>query len=349
MATITQNYLSVKVNGIQVNTSCPTNSGNYNNRTSRDVKYIVIHYTGNTDDTALSNAKYFQVANRDASAHFFVDETSIYQGVELRDIAWHCGTSGTYYHSNCRNTNSFGIEMTTAGNYIVSEQTQINSAYLCAELCKLVGITASTVDTYVLRHYDITHKKCPAQYVNDVAQWTKFKTWVKNILNTGRHEATTQTTQPTVSTPQKVNITYAVKVEGGKILPAVTNLDDYAGIENKKIIGLAMKVDKGTIKYQVHEVGGDWLPYVTGYNWNDNNNGYAGNNNPIDAIRAYYNTPSDLVSNGGYREAKYRVSPIGSTTYYSWQLDDTANKVKGMDGYAGAFGKVIDKIQICIE
>lgn len=149
--------------------------------------------------------------------------------------------------------------------------------------------------------------------------------------------------------PPKINVTYAVKIEGGTILPAVENLTDYAGIENKKIIGVAMKVDKGSIKYQVHEVGGDWFPYVTGYNWNDHNNGYAGNSKPIDAVRVYYNTPSDLVVNGGYREAKYRVSPVGSVTYYDWQLDDTVNKAKGMDGYAGAFGRAIDKFQICIE
>lgn len=157
------------------------------------------------------------------------------------------------------------------------------------------------------------------------------------------------TASSTLTTPQKVNVTYAVQIEGGKTLPAVKNLADYAGIENKKITGIAMKVDKGSIKYQVHVLGGNWLDYVTGYNWNDHDNGYAGNGKPIDAIRVYYSTPSSLVSNGGYREAKYRISTIGSTSYYDWQLDDTVNKSKGMDGYAGVFGKAIDKLQVCIE
>ena len=151
---------------------------------------------------------------------------------------------------------------------------------------------------------------------------------------------------PEVKTTTEVNVTYAVQIEGGKVLSEIKNLDDYAGIENKKITGITMKVDKGTIKYQVHVLGGDWLPYVTGYNWNDHNNGYAGNGKPIDAIRVYYTTPSDLTKNGDYREAKYHVSPIGSTSYYGWQLDDS-NK-NGMDGYAGNFGKAIDKVQIAI-
>lgn len=188
MATITSGFLSTTINGLTINKSYPCNSGNYTNVSSRSVKYIVIHYTGNQKDIALNNCKYFQTSGRKASAHFFVDNANIYQSVELRDRAWHCGTSGTYYHSACRNTNSIGIEMCcTAGNYKVSETTQINAAYLCAYLCKLIGVTASTVDAYVLRHYDVTHKKCPAQYVTNQSEWTQFKTWVKNILNTGSH------------------------------------------------------------------------------------------------------------------------------------------------------------------
>ena len=153
--------------------------------------------------------------------------------------------------------------------------------------------------------------------------------------------------QPVVN--DKVNITYAVKLEGGKVLPVVTNLNDYAGIENKKIIGVAMKVDNGKVKYQAHVQGGGWLSWVTGYNWNEHRNGYAGNGKPIDAIRVYYTTPSNIIKSSGYKEAKYRISPIGSTSYYDWQIDDVVNKSKGMDGYAGAFGKAIDKFQICIE
>ena len=345
MATITKGFLTSTINGIKINSSLPCHSSNYNNKSSRDVKYVVIHYTGNSKDNSINNSKYFQGANRNASAHFFVGETDICQSVELRDIAWHCGGSKGY-RGECTNSNSFGIEMTTCGNYLVSLQTQINSAYLCAELCKIIGIDENKVDTYVLRHNDTTYnyKKCPAQFVSDPSQWARFKTWVKNILTTGSHEISSSSTTST-----KVNVTYAVKIEGGKVLPEVKNLDDYAGIENKKITDIAMKVDKGSIKYQVHVLGGGWLDWVTGYNWKDHKNGYAGNGKPIDAIRVYYSTPSDLTKNGDYREAKYHVSPVGSTSYYEWQLDDTVKKSKNMNGYSGTFGKAIDKVQICIE
>ena len=50
-------------------------SYNSKKRSRKDVKYIVIHYTGNTGDTAKNNADYYATGNtREAGAHFFVDK-----------------------------------------------------------------------------------------------------------------------------------------------------------------------------------------------------------------------------------------------------------------------------------
>lgn len=182
---INKGFITAKINGINVNSSIKTSGRNYNSRTRRNVGYIVMHYTGNEKDTARANANYFATGSRSSSAHFFVDDAAIYQGVKLSDIAWHCGTSKKYYHAACRNSNSFGIEMCcTAGNYKISDKTITNSAHLCAYLCELLGIGADEVDTYVLRHYDITHKICPAQMANSEkdADWENFKNLVKSIL-----------------------------------------------------------------------------------------------------------------------------------------------------------------------
>lgn len=74
------------------------------------------------------------------------------------------------------------------------------------------------------------------------------------------------------------NITYAVHYKGGKWLPEVVNRSDYAGLYNKPIDGLMMKTDTGkTIRYRVHlRRRNAWLPWVTGYNVKDSDNGYAG-------------------------------------------------------------------------
>lgn len=86
------------------------------------------------------------------------------------------------------------------------------------------------------------------------------------------------------------NITYAVHRKGGRWLPAVVNRSDYAGIKGRPIDGLMMCTDTGkTIHYAVHLKNGNrWLPFVTGYDADDSNNGYAGIiGQEIDAIKIY--------------------------------------------------------------
>jgi hypothetical protein len=88
----------------------------------------------------------------------------------------------------------------------------------------------------------------------------------------------------------KGNIYYRVHLKGNKWLPEVKNREDYAGICGLKIDGLAMRTDTGKkIKYAVHlKSKNRWLPFVTGYNVNDKENGYAGIlGQEIDGIRIY--------------------------------------------------------------
>ena len=90
--------------------------------------------------------------------------------------------------------------------------------------------------------------------------------------------------------------------------------------------------------------GKGWLPYVTGCNWSDANNGYAGYPGAvIDAVEVYYDTPADIVAKYGYQKAQYRVAPIGGG-YYPWQFDNEVGN--GQDGYAGCFGIALDKFQL---
>ena len=165
---------------------------------------------------------------------------------------------------------------------------------------------------------------------------TKSEEWFTN-------GAKSENKPPNDESNSLINFTYAVRIEGKKILPEVTNLADYAGIRGRKITDIAIKCDKGSLWYQVHVLGGGWLPKVTGYNWNDHNNGYAGNGKPIDAVRVYYNTPQDVVRSSGYQKAQYKVSPVNGN-YYSWQYDNETDN--GQDGYAGCFGKAIDRFQL---
>lgn len=135
-----------------------------------------------------------------------------------------------------------------------------------------------------------------------------------------------------------VNVYYRVRTKKHGWLPEIKNLEDYAGYENSPITDVAIRVDKGNLKYRVHVKGGSWLPYVTGYNISDSINGYAGNGKEIDAIEVYYNTPNNIRP---YKKAKYKVNN------YSWQYDNEKNN--NQDGYAGVLGVNITKFQISIE
>ena len=147
---------------------------NYTATGTRAIKYIVIHYTGNDGDTAFSNCKYFKGANRNASAHYFVDEQEVWRSVPDGDKAWHCGGS-TYYHPACRNANALGIELCSRkdknGNYYFKPETVELAVQLTRAKMAEYNIPAENV----VRHYDVTHKICPAPFVHDETAWATFK------------------------------------------------------------------------------------------------------------------------------------------------------------------------------
>lgn len=164
----------------------------------RDISYlnwIVIHYTANDGDTDENNGNYFNGANRNASAHFFVDDDSVTQSVPLEYSAWHCGgglqgSGGHTYHKICTNSNSIGIEIcddVKNGVIYPSAKTIENVIALTKDLMKRFNIPAS----HVIRHYDVTGKICPAYWCGTTEKDNKWKTefWnkltAKNYLSKG--------------------------------------------------------------------------------------------------------------------------------------------------------------------
>lgn len=148
-------------------------------------KYIVIHNTGNDGDTAKGNCNYFSTQYRNASAHYFVDTNSIWQCVEDDKVAWHCGGAKKYY-SNCRNSNSIGVEMCSkrnksTGEYYIEESTINNTKKLVALLMVKYNITTD----FLLRHYDVTRKECPQSFVRYPNLWDSFVSnlkWVNDVI-----------------------------------------------------------------------------------------------------------------------------------------------------------------------
>ena len=137
---------------------------NYTKGRKEQIQYIVVHYTANNGDRAEGNGNYFAHPNRNASAHYFVDENTIVQSVHDENTAWHCGAK-SYRHEKCRNNNSIGVEMCSEkdqnGQYYINQETQNTAIAVVKMLMEKYNIPLENV----LRHYDITGKICPEPFV----------------------------------------------------------------------------------------------------------------------------------------------------------------------------------------
>ena len=149
------------------------NGANFAHGRAQPIQFLVIHYTANNGDTVQNNLDYFAGNAVGASAHYFVDENGYGQSVKDADTAWHCGAS-SYRHKACRNANSIGMELCSRkdskGNYYFLDQTVYNAAALARQLMQTYGIDRA----HVLRHYDVTGKRCPATMVDTPTLWENF-------------------------------------------------------------------------------------------------------------------------------------------------------------------------------
>ena len=150
---------------------------NYSSRGGRKIEYIVVHDTGNSGKGADVDAhfNFFNGADRQSSADYFVDDHKIGKFVEDWNYSWHCGDGKGRY--GITNSNSIGVEIciNSDGNY---RQAVKNAAELVKYLMDKYNIPLSRV----VRHYDASRKNCPAQIISgrDGITWDKFKQLVSN-------------------------------------------------------------------------------------------------------------------------------------------------------------------------
>ena len=103
-----------------------------------------------------------------------------------------------------------------------------------------------------------------------------------------------------------------------------------AGTPGQPLSALQVRPEAGDVFYRVHLLSGSWLPWVK------NDTDWAGvRGRPIDALQMRCEGVPGVT-------VRYRVSPTGSDGWYAWctGLYDPAG-----DGYAGVFGRPIDRVQ----
>jgi hypothetical protein len=267
--------------------------------------------------------------NNECSFHYAVDDQEVVQGIPENRNAWHAGDG-----NGPGNRQGIAIEicysLSGGERFDVAER---NGAQLAAMLLNKYdwGIDRLT------KHQDYMDKYCPHRTLD--RGWGRFVEMVQSYMS-GDTPSDTVSAAASVDNIGKVSAAYRVRTKEDGWLSEVWDDNDFGGLRGHKITDVAIGVTQGSVRYRVHVCGGDWLPYVTGYNINDDNNGYAGNGQEIDAVEAYYYSPAGMHP---LRCAHYKVSP-NLQSYYPEQIDD--NTDSGMDGYAGVFGNTIDRVQL---
>lgn len=143
--------------------------------TLNKVNAVVIHYTANPGTTAKQNRDYFNglkdSKQTKASAHFVIGlEGEIEQCIPCNEIS---------YASNDRNKDTISIECChedATGKF--NQETEDTLVHLTAWLIGRYGLTTEEV----IRHYDVTGKKCPLYYVEHEKEWENFKQKVDDYI-----------------------------------------------------------------------------------------------------------------------------------------------------------------------
>ena len=150
---------------------------NFSSRGGEEIKYIVIHDTGNTSKGAGADNHFlfFNAADRQSSAHYFVDGKQILRVIKDEDKSWAVGDGGGKY--GITNENSISIEMciNSDGDF---NKTYLNTLNLTKNLMNKYSISIENV----VRHYDASRKICPNIWKeNNWEKWNRFKEDLNNL------------------------------------------------------------------------------------------------------------------------------------------------------------------------
>ena len=158
------------------------NSPNYSKKTrkNKDIKIIVIHYTGM--QSRIASIKRLVNSRSKVSCHYLIDRKGIIlQLVEDNKVAWHAGKSKWKSYENI-NRYSIGIELVNKGHDFGYEKFTNQQLNKLIKLCLVLKKKYKIKNSNILGHSDIAplRKKDPGEKFpwkklsnNMVGQWYK--------------------------------------------------------------------------------------------------------------------------------------------------------------------------------
>lgn len=323
---------------------------NFTDGSISDKEYTVIHHNAGVNMSHEAVKAAFD--HNGTSAHYDVDlNGSICQYVNDKDIAYHAGDWDANVHS-------FGIEHANDNSnpWTVGPKAIDQGAKLTAALHAVYGLNRPTWGVNVFAHGHFTATACPGelqgsqrrQYMDLAGQYyDKFMAGEWGTGDLPMPDPVEPEEKP--DTDEPVHVHYALRVLNGSWWPDVTDFNNtdengYAGAPYTSHDYLCAWVDRGTLSYRVHTVGGGWLPWVHKGDKGDLVTGCAGiAGHAIDGVQMYYTTP------GGedYKQVWYRSQTTERAGWLPVCCDDGSTYEK-YDGWAGMYGEPLDRLQVKI-
>lgn len=309
------------INGVLLSPFC-------NSPRNDSIRGIAIHHMAGVM-SGHGCAEYEQHSNNSANYCIGVDG-DIWCAVDESDRAW---TTGGAWDNHLITIEVSNDEC--GGDWHVSDKSIDALIKLCADICRRYDFRlhyTGEQDASLVMHNQFQPTACPGPYLQNLIKNGTIENEVNKIIDS--------------NVPQDDMIVYKILDDNGwgAEHTGYNEFDSENGYcqATGHIRGIAMYVLHGIIEYQV-KVGDTWLPMVTGYNTDDSINGWAGNGEPINAVRCYYHAP-----NGGNHNlcAYYRVG-VACEGMQGQQQDDSTDN--GMWGAAiGASYRDLDKFMIKI-
>lgn len=250
-----------------------TNFGTHNtSERKEDIKYIVIHYVGETGDAKANINYYNQRSTTNASADFYVGHNGDiwqYNPDPAKRYCWAVGGKkqssygGSLYgiakNSNCISIemcvkNKTGNKMANSSGWYFTDATIKSTIELTKYLMNKYNLPASRV----IRHFDVNGKYCPgvigwnAPSGSEVG-WNDFK---KKIGGVSVSNTPSTTVKPTVSNKNFPKVPFIVEV-------LINNLN----YRSKPSMDGAVKGQTKKGKFTIVQVQNGWGKLKSGVGW----------------------------------------------------------------------------------
>ncbi|HEU4963161.1 MAG TPA: N-acetylmuramoyl-L-alanine amidase [Bacilli bacterium] len=138
---------------------------------------VVIHSTATPEATDEDEIAYFNAANRDSSAHYFIDDDSISRAIAEGEVAWHAGSTANHKY--------IGLELCEFRDEKKFLEVWKRAVWLTADICRRYGFGVDNVFSHreiSATYHETNHTDPDGYFAAHGKTWAQFKADVQAAL-----------------------------------------------------------------------------------------------------------------------------------------------------------------------